>query len=973
MSGSRERGSKWNSKEEQQYSLENVRAKAWSAKGSAPFLDRESEHGYFSAEVGRKDKWSVVGVSDMMKSKHGMPSRESLRGSRVGEKDDNNDLVKNWKTTTPWDGDETYSMKMSPGLDDWRLKKRHSSPKGDWNGSHRSRSRSWSRSRSRSRSRSPVRSVRWQSGLHERTRNRSGVSTQLCKDFVAGRCRRGSQCHFLHQDIQSREDGWDNRQKRAGVSKYITHDDCKDYLVKSGRSTDCCTEYLKGNCRRGASCRFAHDGATDGFSRRTTNEISSERENTKRNRIRTPDRDGEREARRSSDIPCKFFASGNCHNGKYCRFSHHGQARASPDRRSRGDRGVWCPSSINVDRLQDGPTLRDTDASFNVNKSWNAPERSDANVINEAEIPWTGPKWSDLDASNDANNSWTGSKWSDAEASNDVNNSWTGSKWSDTGAYLGATKFSKDTIGKKGAAEPRFSNWSMDERWQHNYDVSGKNIEADVQYKTVDIDKDEQTPRKIENSGVNIGVSEPKGAEESLGDMEMSPEWNYKIQSSVKKELSHGSKPALVETLLHSQERNITEEASGQVHDGLAALQPMLTEKSNVHQDHLIRCSSGVALPCVSNALNTTSNSHIVLNFSINNTPLPSFDQPGPSPSTLPCSNLNEVGQSQVTIPSNEVTMKDAQNGLLFQEEKRSNELNIGDANVLHGNSGSKSTQTMVSNEQLTQLTNLSASLAQLFGKGQQLPLLHAALNAHNGMQVTSIANSGGHIEPDSMPNLQPDQDITFPKQYDPISDSIEPAKKQGTDTKPLGFSIQPVAEKNTDGQPEMLANKLLPSSLLCSNNDDDYHNDLSSRREPDFDSHKPNQLEPVASSEAKKKNEGVEETKKAEGENGPSESGDADDKTDEAKKSKDSKGIRAFKFALVEFVKDLLKPTWKEGQIGKEAYKNIVKKVVDKVIATVQGTNIPQTPEKIDQYLSFSKPKLSKLVQAYVEKFQKS
>ncbi|KAK8271321.1 hypothetical protein V6Z12_D11G254900 [Gossypium hirsutum] len=893
MSGSRKRGSKWNSKEEQQYSLENVRDKGWSAKGSAPFHDRESEHGYFSAEVGRKDKWSVVGVSDMMKSKHGMPSRESLHGSRVGEKDDNNDFVKNWKTSTPWDGDETYSMKMSPGLDDWRLKKRHSSPKGDWNGSHRSRS--WSRSRSISRSRSPVRSVRWQSGLHERTRNRSGVSTQLCKDFMAGRCRRGSQCHFLHQDIQSREDGWDNRQKRAGVSKYITHDDCKDYLVKSGRSTDCCTDYLKGNCRRGASCRFAHDGATDGFSRRTTNEISSERENTKRNRIRTPDRDGEREARRSSDIPCKFFASGNCHNGKYCRFSHHGQARASPDRRSRGDRGVWCPSSINVDRLQDGPTLRDTDASFNVNKSWNAPERSDANVINEAEIPWTGPKWSDLDASNDANNSWTGSKWSDAEASNDANNSWTGSKWSDTGAYLGATKFSKDTIGKKGASEPRFSNWSMDEKWQHNYDVSGKNIEADVQYKKVDIDKDEQTPRKIENSGVNIGVSEPKGAEESLGDMEMSPEWNYKIQSSIKKELSHGSKPALVETLLHSQERNITKAASDQVHDGLAAL-PMLTEKSNVHQDHLMRCSSGVALPCVSNALNT-------------------------------------VGQSQVTIPSNEVTMEDAQNGLLFQEEKRSNELNIGDANVLHGNSGSKSTQTM----------------------------------------VTSIANSGGHIEPDSMPNLQPDQDITFPKQYDPISDSIEPAKKQGTDTKPLGFSIQPVAEKNTDGQSELSAYKLLPSSLLCSNNDDDYHNDLSSKREPDFDSHKPNQLEPVASSEAKKKNEGVEETKKAEGENGPSESGDADDKTDEAKKNKDSKGIRAFKFALVEFVKDLLKPTWKEGQIGKEAYKNIVKKVVDKVIATVQGTNIPQTPEKIDQYLSFSKPKLSKLVQAYVEKFQKS
>ncbi|XVF86147.1 hypothetical protein PTKIN_Ptkin18bG0017000 [Pterospermum kingtungense] len=101
---------------------------------------------------------------------------------------------------------------------------------------------------------------------------------------------------------------------------------------------------------------------------------------------------------------------------------------------------------------------------------------------------------------------------------------------------------------------------------------------------------------------------------------------------------------------------------------------------------------------------------------------------------------------------------------------------------------------------------------------------------------------------------------------------------------------------------------------------------------------------------------------------NGPSKNIDADD----GKKSKEAKGIRAFKFALVEFVKDLLKPTWKEGQIGKEAY-NIVKKVVDKVTGTMQGANIPQTPEKIDQYLTFSKPKRSKIVLAYVEKFQKS
>lgn len=62
--------------------------------------------------------------------------------------------------------------------------------------------------------------------------------------------------------------------------------------------------------------------------------------------------------------------------------------------------------------------------------------------------------------------------------------------------------------------------------------------------------------------------------------------------------------------------------------------------------------------------------------------------------------------------------------------------------------------------------------------------------------------------------------------------------------------------------------------------------------------------------------------------------------------------------------MKEPLKPTWKAGQINKEAHKTIVKKVVDKVTSSVQASHIPQTQEKIDNYLSAYKPKLSKLVQ---------
>ena len=80
-------------------------------------------------------------------------------------------------------------------------------------------------------------------------------------------------------------------------------------------------------------------------------------------------------------------------------------------------------------------------------------------------------------------------------------------------------------------------------------------------------------------------------------------------------------------------------------------------------------------------------------------------------------------------------------------------------------------------------------------------------------------------------------------------------------------------------------------------------------------------------------------------------------------KNTKETNGMKMFKFALVEFVKDQLKPTWKEGHLSREAHKAIVKKVVDKVTDSVKGSNFPQTQHKINQYMEHSKSKLTKLV----------
>ncbi|KAJ0966150.1 hypothetical protein J5N97_027288 [Dioscorea zingiberensis] len=94
----------------------------------------------------------------------------------------------------------------------------------------------------------------------------------------------------------------------------------------------------------------------------------------------------------------------------------------------------------------------------------------------------------------------------------------------------------------------------------------------------------------------------------------------------------------------------------------------------------------------------------------------------------------------------------------------------------------------------------------------------------------------------------------------------------------------------------------------------------------------------------------------------------DPDFQTDEW--TRDVNGLRMLKFGLVELVKDLLKPTWKNGHLSKESHKTIVKKVVDKVVGSLKGPEIPQTQEMVDLYLSHSKSNITGLVLAYIEKY---
>lgn len=81
------------------------------------------------------------------------------------------------------------------------------------------------------------------------------------------------------------------------------------------------------------------------------------------------------------------------------------------------------------------------------------------------------------------------------------------------------------------------------------------------------------------------------------------------------------------------------------------------------------------------------------------------------------------------------------------------------------------------------------------------------------------------------------------------------------------------------------------------------------------------------------------------------------------SKKGKDSRSMKLFKGALADFVKEVLKPSWRQGNMSKEAFKTIVKKTVDKVSGAMKSHQIPKSQAKINQYIDSSQRKLTKLV----------
>lgn len=96
-------------------------------------------------------------------------------------------------------------------------------------------------------------------------------------------------------------------------------------------------------------------------------------------------------------------------------------------------------------------------------------------------------------------------------------------------------------------------------------------------------------------------------------------------------------------------------------------------------------------------------------------------------------------------------------------------------------------------------------------------------------------------------------------------------------------------------------------------------------------------------------------------------------DAKEEKDSSSSSRSMKLFQVAVTKFVKELLKPSWRQGNMSKEAFKTIVKRAVDKVSNSMEGRRVPKSKAKIDKYIDSSRDKLTKLVMGYVDKYVKA
>ncbi|PIN10876.1 hypothetical protein CDL12_16525 [Handroanthus impetiginosus] len=900
------------------------RKSLWDAEGETRHFSGMGEHNSWTGKEhhsghnsGRYHEFSASGTYTALRSRDhsGHPSWESIEETPVASRSSGFIRIRhNAPEGKELGGGNRDYQNMSPGFDGMERRKYDHSHENDQShsrrylgrGRSRSRSRSRTRGRSRSgslsrgrgrsrsrsrsdgggrgvsRSRSPVGDYRRQSyGWGER-RSVPDKSSQICRDFAAGRCRKGTQCRFLHPKNVSREDGDHigddtaersrNRTDRGQISKHSYsrghgfdlrgdvsapyHGEDEQFPNKS-RSAVPCKDFMKGKCRWGDNCRFSHHFASDETFGRGA-------------RYTSFDKDIEHQSHNSGKPLCKYFAAGRCDRDN-CRFSHE-------DPKFNSLEGRQC-------EVTDGQSSHDNSNQWN-GRTWNDATRILDNVKSggwgETTVPITNSSSETTEAKNV-------DKW----ASSPVNEN---------------------------------RSWGMPE-WTNS---------------SVSPDKQPSPPVGSGGYGGNIGTTESSGKENLANEQE------HLLLHGLQLQNKHGNPNVLGQGTLQ-EDASLPMKAWQQ---NVSPVSHMQQQQQGVVESNLVRSVQSDVLDELKVSTNTTH--PIPLSGQIVN-------QNGESalPGHSSISNETDVGQHMLhSNPSNGVSgdLNGPETHLVAPLNWQSQMQNHQKAVQVAGMVQQFFPNTLTS-EQSAQLTNSQVAVAdQHVAPVTNPPLFPTPIFSNEQSQknaavevpntwatMPSFPNTLGNVPLINTTNVQPD----------PVRVSHIPVNpvQNGGDTNEQGNH----AEQNY--QIQVGQSSLVPA--VGTESDDSKMGHLGSP--------KLKQETVLANPEVDDCNKATSEESKGVQNNKQSEILDGNGKAEEGSANKDDKGMRIFKNSLIEFVKDILKPTWKEGRMSREVHKTIVKKVVDKVTSTIQPDHIPRTQEKVEQYLSFSKPKIAKLVQAYV------
>ncbi|KAL5221688.1 hypothetical protein ABZP36_026401 [Zizania latifolia] len=803
-----------------------------------------------------------------------------------------------------------YSSRMSSGPDSWKQCSRSPpSPRGGWNRSRRNRSCSRSRSRSRSigrgrgrsRSRSPYLTDRGSEWRVERGRAFGGPPLP-CRDFAAGRCRRGSNCRFPHEDGVRRQFDEhypvDSRERYGHLNReFIDSREQDDYLrsrpsrgahydegtwEKSEprgeyRSTVQCHDFVKGRCSRGANCRFIHDdSASHGGWRDEVRDIG---------RGGTDSSHGTRtEHRRTNKNPCKFFAEGRCRRGQNCPYLH--------EETSQSQVGLGAPDKP-LD-YSGGRTRRGN--YFNWGEQSNAVQAS-SHVLSRDDRENTVSQGADR---------------SDSRYENKNRHS----------KDAGSSQFQvipQENFGSLGQNKPEIAALQPPQ-FLSSIQTGAEGINND---KISDSDV-QSGPGNIGNLSMQTGMHTPNlVGEQYLGQQSQSqdaipqsspvpfPPVTTQLQNSTSS-VPLNSQMQKNDFSLHPnrQDQFVVPHATSNESAPSIQSQPVAPYMGHSQHGYIMGAQ---ALPDIS-----AHNGQI-------------FNVIGQAPQTVP--TIVHAGQSKATSDTPKLSRDSGdqsfQNIHNFQSvspnEQTQNQTFQGVSVVASSSSvdmvGAPLYHNVASSDEAVR--RVTASLVQYF-----VPSLTADTTGLQSSQPnpnSSLINNSSAVPQAVQPNHW-----SWPQQANMVQSAHCVPSEQPA---PQTFQV-PMAVGSSNGNPLLLPQLVAPTGPAAI----------------------------VA----------VNETTPAENKKGEPKDTDAEAHEDgENKKSKDSKALKMFKLALADFVKDALKPTWKEGQLSRELHKTIVKKVVDKVTSTVENT--PQTKEKIDIYMSYSREKLNKLVQAYVGKYVKT